>query len=98
MNTDEVLALQVLKFKQLNTQGHSFEGDLVQMVLDGVPEEQKKLRNICAFISPALFEKVNGLCEILSLSKRQFVELALSDLVEKASATIQRFDALPEGK
>lgn len=99
MNTDEVLTLQALKFKQTHTLGHSFDGvDLIQHVLDSNPDEKVKLRNICAFIQPALFEKIESLCSMLELSKRQFVEMALVDLVAKANSTIEKFDALPEGE
>lgn len=95
MKTDEVLILQALKFKQLHTQGHDMPGDVLEQMMDALPEVKEKLRNICAFISPVLFEEIEGLCGMLELSKRQFVEMALRDMVEKAKATIAQFDALP---
>lgn len=98
MNTDEILTLQALKFKQLHVQGHSLPADFVEQLIDQHPEVKAKMRNICAFIDPSLFEKVENLCGILDLSKRQFVEMALQDFVQKAGATIDRFDAMPEGK
>lgn len=98
MNTDEILTLQALKFKQLHVQGHSLPADLVERLIDQQPEVKAKMRNICAFIDPSLFEKVENLCGILDLSKRQFVEMALLDFVQKAGATIDRFGAMPEGK
>lgn len=98
MNTDEVLTLQALKFKQLNTQGHSFDMDMIELALKHNPDDKAKLRNICAFIQPSLFEKIENLCSMLELSKRQFVEMALVDLVAKANSTIDKFDVLPEGE
>lgn len=95
MKTDEVLTLQALKFKELHTQGHNMPGRMVEQLIDQNPEVKEKLRNICAFITPGLFDQVENVCGVLDLSKRQFVEMALSDLVEKANATITRFDALP---
>ena len=95
MKTDEVLILQALKFKQLHTQGTEISGDLIGNLIDKSPELKEKMRNICAFISPQLFEEIEGLCGMLELSKRQFVEMALNDMVGKAKATIAQFDALP---
>lgn len=99
MKTDEVLILQALKLKQLQVDGTDLSGDLLdELVLANVPEVKEKLRNICAFISPELFNKVENLCSLLGLSKRQFVEMALCDLIEKADATLERFDAYPSGE
>lgn len=95
MNTNEVLTLQALKFKELHTQGHNMPGRMVEQLIDQNSEAKEKLRNICAFITPALFEKVENLCVMLDVSKRQFVEMALSDLVEKSNGIIAEFDVLP---
>lgn len=91
MNLDETVRLQALKLKQLHTRGHSGESDLVEhLVNDPANAEamQKVTRNICAHISIELFNEVEGLCEMLSLSKRQFVELALSEAISKASSVV----------
>lgn len=98
MNTDEVLTLQALKFKELHTQASTINSRLIDGLIEQSPDVREKLRNICAFISPGLFDQVENLCGLLDLSKRQFVEMALKDLVDKANATITRFDALPEGE
>jgi len=96
MKTNELLTLQALKLKQLNTVGHTMSGALVDRMIDSSPEAKEKLRNICAFITPKLFEDIENLCGILDLSKRQFVEMALRDLVEKAEATLSELDVHPE--
>lgn len=96
MKTDELLTLQALKFKQLHTSGSSLPGSVVDHLIDSTPQLKEKLRNICAFITPELFEEIEGLCGVLDLSKRQFVEMALRDLVEKAKGTLHTLDALPE--
>lgn len=98
MKTDEVLTLQALKFKELNTQGHNMPGRMVDQLIDSNPDAKEKLRNICAFITPGLFDQVQNLCGLLDLSKRQFVEMALADLVEKSNRIIEQFDAAPVGE
>jgi len=96
MRTDEILLLQALKFKQLSHQGFSGP-DLVERVLEANPEEAKKsMRNICAFISPELFQEIEEIRNLLEFSKRQIVEMALLDFVEKAKKIVADNDIFPE--
>lgn len=94
MKSEEMLMLQALKLKKLNSKG--FDGpDLVeQLILQNPDAAKEKLRNICAFISPDLFGEIDSLCSLLDLSKREFVEMALVDLVAKAHAVIQQTNAM----
>lgn len=96
MRTDEILLLQALKFKQLSH--HGFSGpDLVERVLEANPEEAKKsMRNICAFISPELFQEIEEIRSLLEFSKRQIVEMALLDFVEKAKKIVADNNIFPE--
>lgn len=96
MRTDETLLLQVLKFKQLNTRGHSLGHDLIGRMIEDQPEVKEKMRNICAFISPELFEKIENLGNFLELSKREIVEMALMDFVEKANKIVEQVDPFPK--
>ena len=95
MKSEEILMLQALKLKKLNTRG--YDGmDLVQHLVDQNEEAKTKLRNICAFISPELFEEINSLTNLLDLSKREFVEMALQDLVAKSYAVLEQTNAMEE--
>ena len=95
MKSEEILMLQALKLKKLNTRG--YDGvDLVQHLVDQNEEAKTKLRNICAFISPELFEEINSLTNLLDLSKREFVEMALQDLVAKSHAVLEQTNAMKE--
>ncbi len=95
MRTDETLMLQALRLKELNTKGWS-GGDLIEPMLEANPEFAKeKMRNICAFISPELFSNVEGVCSLLSLSKRQVVEMALVDFLAKADSIMEQTGAYP---
>ncbi len=97
MKSEEILMLQALKLKKLNTRG--YDGmDLVQHLVDQNEEAKTKLRNICAFISPELFEEINSLTNLLDLSKREFVEMALQDLVAKSHAVLEQTSAMQEAK
>ena len=95
MKSEEILMLQALKLKKLNTRG--YDGmDLVQHLVDQNEEAKTKLRNICAFISPELFEEINSLTNLLDLSKREFVEMALQDLVAKSHAVLEQTNAMED--
>jgi hypothetical protein len=89
MNSTETLRLQALKLKQLTTNGNDFSDAIVDELIKQNPGETAPLRNICAFISPVLFDEIDGLCSTLTISKRRFVEMALIDLVAKANSIVE---------
>lgn len=93
MKSEEVLMLQALKLKKLNSKGYDGPDLVDQLVLQNPDAAKDKLRNICAFISPELFADIDSLCGLLDMSKREFVEMALIDLVAKAHAVIEQTNA-----
>ena len=93
MKSEEMLMLQALKLKKLNSKGYDGPDLVEQLILQNPDATKEKLRNICAFISPELFADIDSLCGLLDLSKREFVEMALIDLVAKAHAVIQQTNA-----
>lgn len=93
MKSEEILMLQALKLKKLNTRGYDGP-DLVEQLVQQNDEAKQKLRNICAFVSPELFEEINGITNLLELSKREFVEMALQDLVVKTRAILEQTNAM----
>jgi hypothetical protein len=100
MNLDETVRLQALKLKQMHTRGSSEPDAILDMFAnDPANAEQLKAltRNICAHISVELFNEVEGLCEMLSLSKRRFVELALTEAIAKASSVVNEVSPFVPG-
>jgi hypothetical protein len=94
MNSRDKLLLQALKLKELNTQGFTGDGDLVGQVIEQ-DEAKAKMKNLCAYISPVLFDEVNQVGELLNLSKRQIVEMAVIDFLAKAHDVIEEVGAMP---
>jgi hypothetical protein len=93
MTTEEILTLQALKFKE--THMHP-----VSPVLEAALEENGEkgpipLRNICALISVPMFQNVEIYCQLLNMSKRKFVELALVDLLEKCNTVVDQVQPFP---
>ena len=77
--------------------GNSGGVDLIEWAAQQNPEAVKaELRNICALISPGLFLEVENLCNVLEFSKREFVEMALIEFVEKANAIVREVNPLGE--
>ncbi len=91
MKTDEILTLKALQLKStISGRGNA---DLVDHVIAANPDEIKKsLRNICAFIAPQLFERVETVCSNLQMSKRQVVEMALIDFMDKVDSIMDKVD------
>lgn len=97
MNFHEIIQLKALELKQLHTRGVTdrlHEHMLEQAVK--TPEGQAATRNICAHISIGLFERVEQCCSMLDLSKRQFVEMALKEALDKAETIVAEVDPFPE--
>ena len=94
MKSEEILMLQALKLKKLNSKGYDGPDLVEQLILHNPEGTKEKLRNICAFITSELFSDIDSLCNLLSLSKREFVEMALVDLVAKAHTVIQQTNAM----
>ena len=95
MNLDEVLQLQVLKLKAMKSGFNN--GRLVDMALDQ-GQEVASVRNMCAKVSHELYESLELVCQLLSMSKRQFIEAAVSDAIAKAEDLIERTGAMRQGE
>jgi hypothetical protein len=93
MKTIDKLTLQALKLKELNTEGHTGGGDLIGQFLEQ-DDVKEKMKNLCAYISPALFDEVSNIGDLLNLSKRQIVEMAVIDFVAQAWEVINQTGAL----
>ena len=87
MKSSEIIMLQLLKFKEVNQNSNA---SLVDAVLSQNPEAAKEsLRNICALISPELFNQVEEAASMLDISKRLIVEMALIDFMEKVKGLVE---------
>jgi hypothetical protein len=87
MNFDELIRLKALQLKSVTSGNSTME--VVDRQLD-LPDVAKdlKLRQVCAMVSPQLFSELEGTCDLLSISKRRFVEGALIDAIDRAAAIV----------
>lgn len=93
---DEVLQLQVLKLKAVQS-GQTFSGRLMDKLIEE-GEGKIEVRNMCAKVHPELYEHLEQVCSLLDMTKRQFIEAAVADAVQKAEELIERHGALKQGE
>lgn len=48
-----------------------------------------ELKNVCAKVAPELAAKIDDICDLLDISKRQFIEAALIEAVKKSYAIMK---------
>ena len=92
MNLAELVRLKALEAKRFNHGGGDVQDQLID---DFMKRDGGEFRNICAHISPQLFEEIESICSQLSISKRRFVEGALIEALKNATVIIsevQPFD------
>ncbi len=88
MKFDELIQYKALSLKAFIS-GQT-TGDFVDNLLEQEGFESPIMRNICASISTHLFDEVESITGLLSLSKRQFVEGAIIEAVQKAKSIIEQ--------
>lgn len=93
MNFDEVIQLQVLKLKAM-THGAG-NGRLIDSIIEqgSAPE----LRQMCAKVHPSLISRLESITGLLDMSKREFIEAAVSDALARAEQAVARSGALDQG-
>lgn len=61
-------------------------------IVDCLIESEKATRNICARISEPLANEIDGICNMLGISKRRFVELSLIQAVGQSKHIMNDID------
>lgn len=84
MNLDEKIQLKVLQLKAGFGNGHLLDR-LIEAEGDALP-----LRQMCAKVSPALYERLEQLTSLLDMSKREFIEAAVIEACDRAEDVLER--------
>ena len=70
-------SLRVVRFA-----GHS---DLIDSILEqSLPESSPAIKNMCAKVSVQLLNRLDETCNLLDISKRKFIEIAVIEALIKA--------------
>jgi hypothetical protein len=88
MNFDELVQLQVLKHKS---------PERPFPLIDKLVDEHPEMRQMCAKVHPSLIDRLDQVTNLLDMSKREFIEAAVSDALARAEEAIERSGALDQG-
>lgn len=107
MTPSQNIQLQALKLKATIEGSHPA---LIDAILENPANKEglkKEFRNVCALISIPQFESLESLCNLLDLSKREVISMALNDFIPRANAIVSEvnpfehadaIEAIQEGK
>ena len=84
MNFDEKIQLKVLQLKASCDHGH-----LMDALLEQSPD-MPELRQMCAKVSIQLHDRLDQMVSLLNMSKREFIEAAVIDALDRADDVLER--------
>jgi ABC-type uncharacterized transport system ATPase component len=84
----EVVTLKSLEFK-LSSQ---IEGRTTDLIIDSEPSIASQFKNVCAPIPLSLNDELENMLGLLSMSKRQFMTLAIASAIDDARALMNEID------
>lgn len=86
--SQEIILSKVLNFKHsASIQG----GALVDQLLE-TDEAKKHVKNVCAKLTNEMVDSMENACSLLGISKREFIQLAVSDLLETFDEIASEYD------
>ncbi len=97
MKFNELLRMKALQLKAVNIGQTNIELLESQLLLPELAEGLK-LRQVCAMVSPQLFDELEGTCALLDISKRKFVEGALIEAIEQAANIVSEVEPFSREK
>lgn len=92
MTPSQIIQLQALKLKATNEGSYP---SLIDSVLENPANKEalkKDFRNVCALIPSLQFERLQELCLLLDLSKREVITMALNEFIPMANKIISEVD------
>jgi hypothetical protein len=88
MNFEELITLQLLKRKAQMAGKHP-GSKLVEYALETA--DSPEIRQLCAKITTTLYSRVEEVCDVVGLTKRQFVEWAVADAVDRVGPMVAKY-------
>jgi hypothetical protein len=98
MNFDQTIQFRALRFKA-HVEGSAYNSSHMEKIFASEAERNDYFKTVCAPIALPLFERLNSTLDTLDISKRQFIELALIEALDRADVIIREvdiFEAIPE--
>lgn len=79
---------QLIRYKALAFKFSGAGFSLVDAVLEQNGPEALKMKQVCAPLSVQLVERMENVLGLLNMSKREFIEIAVIEALDKAEAII----------
>ena len=91
MNFNQTIQYRALRFKA-HVDGSPYNAQIMEDLLDEEAKKAETIKTVCAPISIQLFDRLNNTLDMLDISKRQFIELALIEALDRADKIISEVD------
>ena len=90
MTPSEVIKFQSFKLK--STLGNRFMVDSILEDPANSEDLKKDFRNVCSLLHVTQFDQLTELCTLLSITKREFISMALTEFIPKAQALVDEIN------
>lgn len=64
-------------------------GRILDKMLDDLPHNNTDIKNVCAKLCTPLVDRLESVVGFLDISKREFIELALIEAIQRSEAIIK---------
>jgi len=87
---------QFITYKALEVKFASFNGAAMDMILENHPEMLLKIpmKQVCAQLQLPLVERFERILSLFGMSKREFIEWALTDALDRVDLILKEVDVL----
>lgn len=90
---------QKLLHKALNYKFNEVHGSILERAVEEMATQENppiKLKNICAYVPETFAKRLEDMLDLLKMSKREFVTLALHEALDKADKIIEEVNIYEE--
>lgn len=92
MNLDQEILMRSLQFKSMLEGQSSGNNEAMEKVIEEHAAKSDQFKTVCAPISVPLFERMSHTMQILSMSKRQFIEMAIIEALDRCDEIMDEVD------
>lgn len=81
------MSKHLTEFLTYRALAYKFDGDgsaLLEHAIESAQGDDVPVRNMCAKVHPHLIERLEAVCELMDVSKRRFIEVAVSSAIHEA--------------
>lgn len=79
---------EFLTYKALAFKFDRYGSQMIEHAIES-GQEDIPVKNMCAKVSPQLIERLDEVCSLLDVSKRRFIEVAVSSAIHDAEQLIE---------